>query len=337
MTYLSTLESDEKKIRASFNNKAWAAITLAVLSCALMIGSSYLISLFIQPIAELSKSIASAFASDEETVRDVAYQIALAIYYSLSIIIPFGVSYLLFAAFFGRDPEPYAVKHGAPKMPFFYIAGTIGVCYLFNFVINLFFGELFDNYFPIEEEPVPACTAAVIIYFIHLAVLPAILEEWAFRGIILKRLLPYDRRGAIILSALLFGLMHVRPPQVLFATLFGLILGYCYDYTRSIKFTALIHFVNNLISGAVTLLSDNESALASIGTVFLFLMIVGVGAVIFYTVAGVAKHRISFIRPPVIGAKVTTSRFFAMAFANIGTPLLVALLIYEFYVRYIAS
>ena len=81
-----------------------------------------------------------------------------------------------------------------------------------------------------------------------LAVLPALLEEFFFRGIVA---LEYERRGAVravLMSALLFSLCHfdIRNLPVYFFS--GVLLALVLFATDSLIATALLHTVYNLIS-----------------------------------------------------------------------------------------
>ena len=87
----------------------------------------------------------------------------------------------------------------------------------------------------------------VVLLLISTAVIPGIVEEIMFRGIILTNLSPYGKGMAIVCSALLFGLMHMNPSQFFYTTLMGLILGYIYVRTRSIWICIIIHFTNNAL------------------------------------------------------------------------------------------
>ena len=90
-------------------------------------------------------------------------------------------------------------------------------------------------------------TIEVILLVVSTAVIPGIVEEIMFRGIILTNLIPYGRGMAIVCSAFLFGLMHMNPSQFFYTTLMGIVLGYIYVRTRSIWICVLIHFTNNAL------------------------------------------------------------------------------------------
>ena len=97
---------------------------------------------------------------------------------------------------------------------------------------------------------VPGLGTAILVF----ALIPAICEELAFRGFILSGLERQHRtRSAILLSALMFGFLHVLLSlfqQLFNATLLGIILGLLAVRSRSILPGILFHFLNNAIGVA---------------------------------------------------------------------------------------
>ena len=80
-------------------------------------------------------------------------------------------------------------------------------------------------------------------------VVAPILEEVLFRGQILGAIkAKYGSAWALIISSLLFGLIHGIPPQMINAFFMGLILGYIYIKTGSLLSVILIHSVNNALA-----------------------------------------------------------------------------------------
>lgn len=88
-----------------------------------------------------------------------------------------------------------------------------------------------------------------------------IAEEFVFRGGVTERLLSNHIKPsvAIGLSGLVFGLVHINPPQVIGAGLLGLLLAYSYYKTRSLWLPVILHIINNSMAVGVTLYSDNET------------------------------------------------------------------------------
>jgi sodium transport system permease protein len=104
---------------------------------------------------------------------------------------------------------------------------------------------------------VPNLGTAVLLF----AAIPAVCEELAFRGFILTGLERGHRtRSAILLSALLFGFMHVLLSlfqQLFNATLLGLVLGLLAVRSRSILPGIVFHFINNALGIVMATLMAN--------------------------------------------------------------------------------
>ncbi|MFT8351674.1 lysostaphin resistance A-like protein [Clostridium saccharoperbutylacetonicum] len=89
---------------------------------------------------------------------------------------------------------------------------------------------------------------------IYTCLVAPIFEEFIYRGAILRSLEKYGKRFAIMVSALLFGMMHGNFYQIFMAMGVGLILGYlATEY--SIKLTIILHIINNVSVQALTILS----------------------------------------------------------------------------------
>lgn len=80
-----------------------------------------------------------------------------------------------------------------------------------------------------------------------LALLPAIVEELVFRGVIYNGLKQYGKVTAIVLSSILFALIHGNIDQTVYPILFGLVLAYIVYKTDNIVYSMIAHFVNNAV------------------------------------------------------------------------------------------
>ena len=92
-----------------------------------------------------------------------------------------------------------------------------------------------------------------------IALLPAVVEEFIFRGLILNG---YKRRNplmAIVLSSLLFGLMHMNLNQFSYAFVIGLIFAFLAYATGSLLPSILGHFIINGTSVLMTHLSSGAT------------------------------------------------------------------------------
>ena len=84
-----------------------------------------------------------------------------------------------------------------------------------------------------------------------MAVVPAITEEFFFRGLLqgtLQRILPYKRWLPIILSAGTFALFHGAIVGFPSRMLLGMMLGYLAADSRNLRLPILLHFLNNTLA-----------------------------------------------------------------------------------------
>ena len=87
-----------------------------------------------------------------------------------------------------------------------------------------------------------------ITAFISICIIAPIFEEIVYRGIILEQLSKrYGMATSIIISALIFGLVHWNFHQGVNTFFVGLILGFIYLKTKSLLLCIFWHFANNFL------------------------------------------------------------------------------------------
>lgn len=86
--------------------------------------------------------------------------------------------------------------------------------------------------------------------YLVIGLLAPLAEELVFRGAILRALLQWKRNPwiGIVISALLFALIHMNPVQMPHAFLIGILLGWMYYRTSSIIPGIVYHWVNNTVA-----------------------------------------------------------------------------------------
>jgi membrane protease YdiL (CAAX protease family) len=81
-----------------------------------------------------------------------------------------------------------------------------------------------------------------------MAVLPAVVEETAFRGLILPQLAGLlEERNALLVSAMMFATLHLSPSSFGHLAFIGLVLGLLRLRTGSLLPPVTAHFAHNLI------------------------------------------------------------------------------------------
>ena len=117
-------------------------------------------------------------------------------------------------------------------------------------LLSILFGgiESLGNSQIIYEESTPQSVWAMLAAIPVLAVIPAVLEELLFRGVLCAEL---ERRGtlrAILLSALFFALIHFDAANLLVYFFAGILLALTLYATDSLIATMILHAAYNLLS-----------------------------------------------------------------------------------------
>ncbi len=98
----------------------------------------------------------------------------------------------------------------------------------------------------------------VLMYYLTVAIMPALTEEFAFRGVILGSLRKYSDGLAVVVSAGLFALMHGNFVQIPFTFCCGLMFGFLVVKTNSLLPSIIVHFLNNGLSVTFDILYQYE-------------------------------------------------------------------------------
>ena len=120
-----------------------------------------------------------------------------------------------------------------------------------------FFGEYYEFFSRLMEQMTKDKATMIVLAVI----MAPIFEEIVFRGIIQKGLINkgMNPATAIIISSVVFGLVHGNPWQFVGAVLLGCVLGFVYHKTKSLLLPILLHAFNNLCSSILIFYGDSES------------------------------------------------------------------------------
>ncbi len=145
------------------------------------------------------------------------------------------------------------------------------------------FERVFTDLFHMEAASsimLPDGFFATALLFISMCIVPALLEEILFRGYIQRMLMPYGGLFALLVTSLLFTLMHARIYQMPSIFVLSMALGYVFYMTEDIRASMFLHFLNNAIAFIITYVAQNmDGASAMVFTAMLFAMCLFVGAI----------------------------------------------------------
>lgn len=207
------------------------------------------------------------------------YFLVNCLYYVLGVFLPFLIILLVSKADINETIP--ANKIGFLPFVLFILLGS-GVCLAANIPTNYIATLISDIGLnsKIPEGPIPSSTAGIVLYAINIAIIPPLVEEFAFRGVILSRFKKYGDNFAIFTSAFLFALYHGNIVQFVFAFICGLIFGFIVIKTGNIFITIIIHAINNGFSLATELLyaKYGEDVINTVSNVS-FIAIISIGLI----------------------------------------------------------
>ncbi len=139
-------------------------------------------------------------------------------------------------------------RHWLQTRPWFVLFWCV-VASLGALVPSMWLQELMPELPNTAEEAFDMIMKDRLGYFV-VGLFAPLTEELVFRGAILKALLQWKPNPwlGIVISALLFALVHMNPAQMPHAVLVGLLLGWMYYRTDSIIPGVVYHWVNNTVA-----------------------------------------------------------------------------------------
>lgn len=206
---------------------------------------------------------------------DLAMQSVVSIFLSVfGIVLPFGVA----GYFLNKGKNTPVVDFRKPvSTPLMLTATAFGffVCLAGNYVTSVFvnFMDELGILLSAPEYSPPSDLAGRIIYAVSVAVVPALVEEFAIRGVVLQSMRKHGDRFAIIASAMIFAVMHGNLIQAPFALIAGIGIGYAVCITNSLRTGMLIHFCNNLYSVIIEFIVADIKDESLLNTVYLVLTV----------------------------------------------------------------
>lgn len=114
-------------------------------------------------------------------------------------------------------------------------------------------------------------------------ILAPIGEELIYRGVVLRCAAKVSRRFAIFFSALIFGLMHGNPYQMVLGFLLGIPLGIITIKTGSIIPAIICHMANNFIASVTTVIDYYDESLSSVVSIIFIPVFFIIGIIVLMT------------------------------------------------------
>ena len=234
---INPLKAEEKKkIRKTSNLIGAAYIAMNLVSVILNSFVSDII-IFIGPSAEVL-----AFINNPTVVMVLNIVFSMVMFTLPFLILPVGIGKKTSELAALRKPQ------GGLFTAFVFIG--VGISAFGNIVSNQI-GAMFEMvgvHFTSPDFSFPSGIFGMILSFLGIAVTPALVEEFANRGMVLGAARQHGLFFGLIVSSAFFSLMHGNLVQIPFAFVMGIVIGYAAIKTGSIITGMVIHFLNNAIS-----------------------------------------------------------------------------------------
>ncbi|MCL2366279.1 MAG: CPBP family intramembrane metalloprotease [Oscillospiraceae bacterium] len=149
------------------------------------------------------------------------------------------------ASALGTFPAMYGLGYGVALL-------TLLASFLLSRVTG---GETFisDLLRPAVVEPATGLGSAIMMVFMLVVIAPVFEEVWV-RGIMYDALKPFGHGIAIIISSILFGLMHGSLYMLFYTTILGFALGYIRYATNSLLIVTILHAIFNAVAAGLLFL-----------------------------------------------------------------------------------
>ena len=315
--YYLTEEYQEKQSIKNSSNALGIGIVLSLVS------SFFIISILLL-LARLFGG-STNYNADFNGVAPAIYYVIISITSIISLVVPFWLSSIIM-----KRKISTLIQFNSFDKKFGVACIGIGMttCICANFFASYLISNLnsigIDPYVP--NIPYDNNIASIILYVVSVSIVPALVEEFSFRGVILGSLRKYGDGFAVIVSAALFGLFHANFLQIPFAFVVGLILGFLTVRLNSILPAVIIHFINNFSSVISDIIEHNSSDFYSnLYTTIIFLFFILIGTLCLIYILKKDKSFFSISRSTSVLTLKEKFKAFAFSATMVVTLVLIAL------------
>ena len=224
-------------------------------------GKVFIITVIGQLVLSLLSSVILSQIAEANgtTVAELSSSIWYILAYSIASIVMYLCVFVFYNLYQGIDKNAISPKFKL-KWHTYLIAIAIGAISLFG--IQYFIGAV-DNLlkligYPLQSSVInPTDFPTFLLATFVLALIPAIFEELIFRGIIFSGLRKrFSLVGSILLSSLLFALMHASLQQFIYPFILGSIMAWLVARTGSLVCSMIVHFTNNFLVVLISYLQN---------------------------------------------------------------------------------
>lgn len=229
-------------------------------------------------VVSITQSILLIFTKNIEIVKNNIYPLVL-----IGDIITLILIALIFLPTEYRIKDRINIKKIPMKEYFNIFVLGIGATILLLFLSGIL-TKLIPSYNEVANQL--ATSRASVLQLIITIVLIPIYEEIFYRGIIFGYLRKnFNIIVAIVVQALVFGVMHLNLVQGIYTFILGIVLALIYMYSESILGNITVHIIFNLLGILIV-----PKLLIKIPSMSIVLLIIAIGFIIFSSIKMIEKY-----------------------------------------------
>lgn len=174
--------------------------------------------------------------------------------HTVSALSQYAVAFPVMYSILGRLPKDSSPSESMGARPWL---STLCVCIammsvgntLGNFIITAFESAMGRSITNVVASSSLGTHWSVNLIFV--AILAPIFEELIFRKVLCDRLLPLGEGYAVVLSSIIFALVHGNLFQFFYAFLVGVVFSTVYVKTGRIRYSVIYHMIINFLGGVL--------------------------------------------------------------------------------------
>ncbi|MCX0386941.1 CPBP family intramembrane metalloprotease [Clostridium perfringens] len=235
-------------------------------------------------VVSITQTIALMFTRNIEIIKNNIYPLVL-----IGDVITLILIALIFLPTEYRIKDRINIKKIPMKEYFNILVLGIGIT-----ILLLFLSGILTKLIPSYKEVVNqlATSRASVLQLIITIVLIPIYEEIFYRGIIFGYLRKnFNIIMAIVVQALVFGVMHLNLVQGIYTFILGIVLALIYMYSESILGNITVHIIFNLLGILII-----PKLLSNILSINIVLLIMAIGFIIFSSIKMIGKYEKSLYK-----------------------------------------
>ncbi len=259
------------KLKYSYSTKDAAALPLIIVAVSIVY--SFLFSFVVTKIA-----MGAGCTTADEVAAYAALPWVNVINMFLGQAFTVG-AFFVYSAYNGKKTfEATTIKGKFRLFPILIVMAITAVCIFgFNYLIALVDYSIF-SLTDISQDgvAVPQSVIGYIIVVVVFAVVPAIVEEFIYRGVVFNGLRKtFKPWVSIVLSALIFTLAHFNVYQTVYQFIMGIIMATICYFTGSIIYSMIFHLMNNFLVVTLSYFVPKLFVVGDMSALVIFLIILG--------------------------------------------------------------